>query len=116
MLMVLGLAAFLVLAGSAVPGVVMLVTAGALSASRRWRRPGVIALCAGLSGTALVLLGLLVLSLLMQAQVTAETWWLFASGWGALISLGFACPPWSAAVTEPVGWSEPECQCLTARC
>jgi hypothetical protein len=91
MLMVLSLAAFLALAASAGLGVLMLLAGTAMAAARRWRRAGVIALCAGACGTMLALLVMLVLSLLMDSRAGMETWLLFASsgfGWGALISLG----------------------------
>ena len=92
MLMVLGLVVFLILAGSAVLGVLMLLIGAGLSASRRWRRAGVIALSAGLCGSLLSVLGLLALTLSMGSRASTETWVLFAAagfGWGALVALGF---------------------------
>jgi hypothetical protein len=90
--MVLGLAAFVLLSASALLGGLMLITTVLLSASRKWRRQGLLALCAGLSGALFAALGLAALAWLSEARVSAEAWLLFACagfGWGAFGSLAF---------------------------
>ena len=88
--MVLAFAAFLIMAASAALGILMLFGAGALSASPRWRRAGLIALGGGACGIALALAGLLAVVVLTQLHVAAELWLLLAAagfGWAALVAL-----------------------------
>ena len=89
--MLLGLVGFVVLTGSAVLGVLMIFATANLSASRKWRKQGLIGLCAGLLRAALATAGWATLLWLMKAHAAAGTWLLFASagfGWLAFSTLG----------------------------
>src|SRR5690348_7465582 len=91
MFMVLGLAAFLVLASSAVLGGVMLIATTVLALSRKWRTAGLIGLFAGLAGAAVSALGFATLLWLVGSQAPIQTWLLFVAagfGWLALGAIG----------------------------
>ncbi|MGZ5120343.1 MAG: hypothetical protein ACXWCK_30080 [Burkholderiales bacterium] len=109
MFMLLGVAVFIVLIGSAVLGFVMLVTASALIVTRTWRRAGLRMLGAGGIGASCGIGVLLIVNAFSSGNspIPLETWLMFAAGgfgWFALICAVVAAL--IALLRQPNRWVE----------